>query len=59
VTVAVHLGLLTLTAKNGSALGVERVMCVGKRAAHFWETWRRGCTACCEDAGRNGPLPPP
>ncbi|NGO14795.1 hypothetical protein G5C60_46215 [Streptomyces sp. HC44] len=58
MTVAVHLGLLTLTAKNGSAHGVERVICVGKRAGHSWETWLRGCPACSEDEGRNDPHPP-
>lgn len=35
VTLAVHLGLLTLTAKSGT-VHVERVMCVAKRAGHFW-----------------------
>jgi hypothetical protein len=58
VTVAVHLGLLALTAKNGSAHGVERVISVGQRAGHSWETWLRGCPACREDAGGNDSRPP-
>lgn len=52
VTLAVHLGLLTWTAKSGT-VHVERVMCVGKRAGHFWESWVRGCPACQDGADRN------
>ncbi|MFI1358422.1 hypothetical protein ACH4TV_33375 [Streptomyces sp. NPDC020898] len=58
MTMAVYFGLLTLTAKNGSAHGVERVASVGKRAGHSWETWLRGCSACHEDESWNDPRPP-
>jgi hypothetical protein len=58
VTVAVHLGLLTMTAKNGSAHGVGRVICIGKRAGHSWETWLPDCPARREDEGRKAPRPP-
>ncbi|MEU9329947.1 hypothetical protein AB0D91_40290 [Streptomyces canus] len=58
MTVAVYLGLLTLTAKNGSVHGVERVIGVGKRAGHSWETWLRSCSACREDESRSDPRPP-
>ncbi|MFF5521863.1 hypothetical protein [Streptomyces coeruleorubidus] len=57
MTLAVHLCLLTLTAKSGAAR-IEGVMCVGERAGHFWETWVRGCRACHEGAGRIDRNPP-
>lgn len=58
VTVAVHFGLLTTTVKNGSAPGVERVISVGKRAGHSWETWLRGRPARRADEARNDLHPP-